>query len=86
MEKTMLKATPKSWFSWNFTVMGGAQPVADIDVSWWREKGLLTVQGTTYKVYREGLMSGAFILESARTVLGRATKPSAFRGPCLSPI
>jgi len=75
----MLKAIPKRWFSWNFTVMEGSQPVADIDVSWWREKGLLTIQGTTYKVYREGLMSGAFILESAGAVLARAEKPSAFR-------
>ena len=59
--------------------MDGAQPVADIDVSRWRERGLLTVQGLTYEVYREGQMSGAFILKSAGSVLARAKKPSAFR-------
>ncbi len=75
----MLKAIPNHWFSWDFTVMEGSQSVADIDVSSWREKGLLTVQGVTYEVYREGLMSGAFILESAGSVLARAEKPSAFR-------
>ena len=74
----MLKAIPKRWFSWDFTVMEGSQPVADIDVSWWREKGLLTVHGTDYTVYREGLMSGAFILELDGTVLARAEKPSTF--------
>ena len=74
----MLKAIPKRWFSWDFTVMEGSQPVADIDVSWWREKGLLTVHGIDYMVYREGLMSGAFILELDGTVLARAEKPSAF--------
>ena len=75
----MLTAIPKAWFSWDFTVLEGAQPVADIDVSWWRESGSLRVQGTSYQVYREGVMSGAFILESAGTVLARAEKPSAFR-------
>jgi hypothetical protein len=39
----------------------------------------LTVQGAKYKVYREGLLSGAFILESAGSVVARAEKPSAFR-------
>ena len=45
---------------------------------WWREKGLLTVHGIDYMVYREGLTSGAFILELDGTVLARAEKPSAF--------
>ena len=74
----MLRAIPKGWFSWDFTVMEGSRPVADIDISWWREKGVLTVEGKSYKVYREGLMSGAFILESGGSVLARAEKPSAF--------
>ncbi len=30
----MLNAIPKSWFSWDFTVLEGSQPVADIAVSW----------------------------------------------------
>jgi hypothetical protein len=75
----VLNAIPRSWFSWSFAVLEGAQPVADIDVSWWREKGELTVQGSPYKVYREGVLSGAFILESAGSVLAQAKKPSLFR-------
>ena len=75
----MLTAIPKHWFSWDFTVMEGAQPVGDIDVSCWREKGVVTVEGTDYRVYREGLMSGDFILASNDKVLARARKPSAFR-------
>ena len=73
----MLTAIPKHWFSWDFTITDGSQTLAQIDVSWWREKGVLTVQGTSYRVYREGLASGDFILESAVSVLARATKPSA---------
>ncbi len=75
----MLKLIPKGWLSWNFTALKELQAVADIDVAWWREKGVLFVQGAAYTVYREGLMSGAFILESAGSVLARAQKPSAFR-------
>ncbi len=74
----MLKAIPKRWFSWDFTIMEDSKPVSDIDVSWWREKGLLTVYGIDYMVYREGLMSGDFILELDSMVLSRAKKPSAF--------
>jgi len=75
----MLKLVPKSWFSWDFVITDGVSPIADIDVSWWREKGVLTVRGSTYDVYREGLVSGAFLLESSGSLLARAEKPSAFR-------
>jgi len=75
----MLNVIPKSWFSWDFVVTDGASPVAEIDVSWWREKGVLNVRGSVYEVYREGLMNGAFILESSGSVLARAEKPSALR-------
>lgn len=74
-----MKLTPRSCFSWNFEVLDDNDIVAHIDISGWREKGLLTVQGAEYPVYREGLMSGEFILESAGSTLARAWKPSAFR-------
>ena len=63
----------------DLSVVVESRPVADIDVSWWRETAVLTIEGRRYRVYREGLMSGAFILESAGTVLARAEKASAFR-------
>lgn len=75
----MLTATPKRWFSWDFTVQEGSNPVAKLDLSLWREKGTITVQGKDYRVYREGWMSGYYYLENAGAVLARAEKPSAFR-------
>lgn len=75
----MLKAIPKNWFSWDFTVIEDSTPVAEIAVSWWREKGELTVRGSAYRVYREGPMWGAFVLESGGAILARAEKPSALR-------
>jgi hypothetical protein len=74
----MLKAVPKTWFSWDFTIFEGDRPVADIDISWWRERGRLVVRDESYAVYREGLLSGAFVLEAEGRVLARADKPSAF--------
>ena len=48
-------------------------------MSWWREKGRLTIDGATYRVYREAPLSGAFVLEGAGGVLAQAVKPSVFR-------
>lgn len=75
----MLTTIPKSWFSWDLTVLEDSQPVAELHVSNWRERGKLTLQGKDYKVYREGVMAGAFLLESGETILARAIKPSPFR-------
>lgn len=72
-----LNAIPKRWFSWDFYVLDGARQVAEIDVAWWREQGQLTVEGVPYKVNREGLMSGDFVLEAAGAVMARAEKPEA---------
>ncbi len=74
----MLTANPQSWFSWDFTLVKNGESLADIDLSSWREKGALTVASSTYRVYREGLCSGAFLLESNGTVVARAHKPSAW--------
>jgi hypothetical protein len=75
----MLKMIPKP-FSWTFSVMDGSESVAHaVDRSWWADKGELTVEGVTYTARREGVMSGAFLLESTAGVVARATKPSALR-------
>lgn len=75
----MLKAIPKHWFSWDFRVMDGTRQVADMDLSFWRRKELLSIEGTPYKVFREGLVSGAYILETGGAVAARAEKPNALR-------
>jgi hypothetical protein len=77
--QAVLKLVPKHWFSWDFAVRDERGTVADIDISWWRERGVLTVQGASHPVYRQRLMSGDFILESAGSILARAWKSSAFR-------
>ena len=78
MHSTLI-ASPKRWSSWDFIVTAGSSPVAQIESAWWAEKGVLTIEGVPYRVYREGMMSGDFIIESAGSVLARAEKPSAMR-------
>jgi hypothetical protein len=75
----MLRVVPTHWYSWDVTVTDTSRPVADMTMSWWREKGALTIDGSTYRLYREAPMSGAFLLEQAGSVLARAEKPSIFR-------
>jgi hypothetical protein len=73
----MLTAIPRSWFSWDFALTDGNTPLGDIDFSAWREKGVLTIAGAPYRVYREAVL-GPYVLESAGHVVARAVKPSAF--------
>lgn len=77
----MLTATPRHWFSWDYSVATDHNHLADIDNSWWREKGTLTIEGQPYAVYRERALSGKFILESESdgAVVASAVKPSALR-------
>jgi hypothetical protein len=76
---SMLMLVPLSWFSWDFNVLQNGSPIAEIDIFSWQEKGVLAVGGSSYKVYREDLMSGHFILELNGALLAHAEKPSALR-------
>src|SRR5215471_21693467 len=76
-EVSMLRASPVGWFSWNFVLSEDGERVAEIDLAWLREAGQLSVGHDSYRVYREGIMSGAFILEKDGVQLARAEKPSA---------
>ncbi len=73
----MLRAVPNSWFSWDFTIFDGERAIGTIDLAWVREAGEMSLNGETFRVYREGLFGGAFILERDGQVLARAEKPSA---------
>jgi len=74
---SMLELVSLGWLSWDFSVLQNGSPIAEIDISSWREKGVLIVGGSSYNVYREGMMSGQFILELNGIQLASAEKPSA---------
>ena len=75
----MLRAVPKNWFSWKFEIFDGKVCVANLDLAWFREKGELAIQGRTFEIGREGIMSGVFLLRGDGRTIASATKPSAFR-------
>ena len=73
----MLSAVPDGWLSWDFTIFDDQKAIAKIDLAWVREAGELYLDGSSYRFFREGLLSGAFILEQEGRVLARAEKPNA---------
>jgi hypothetical protein len=74
-----LALVPKAWYSWDFSVIGGNRTLAVLDLSAWRERADIMIDGGTHRVFREGAVSGDFIIERGGLKLARATKPSAFR-------
>jgi hypothetical protein len=75
---SVLTLTPHNWFSWNFSLFDGERTLAEVNLSSWRERGTLMVEGVEYDVYRESPL-GDFLLQRSGSVLVRAEKPSAFR-------
>ena len=49
----MLQIEPMRWFSWDFTVERDGRPIAELDISGWRERGELIVDGVTYAITRD---------------------------------
>jgi hypothetical protein len=73
----MLTVIPKTW-SYAFRVMDGTRTVAEtVNVSWWRDKAQLSVEGTDYTVRRE--RSTSFLESAAAGVLARAERPRRWR-------
>jgi len=75
----MLRIVPKSLFNWTFKIFQGGQPIAVIDRSMVREAGELILEEAYYKLYREGLINGRYLLERDDAIVAWAEKPSAFR-------
>jgi hypothetical protein len=70
----MLRAAPQGIFSWDFTIFREDKAIADVDMSSWRERADLKVDGQIYSVYRESMLQGTFVLRSGDLVLARAQK------------
>ena len=76
----MLQIRPMRWFSWDFAVERNGREVAELDISWWRERGALTIAGQTYAIAREGLIAGDFRMTAPdHSVVATASKPSVLR-------
>ncbi|MGD0760212.1 MAG: hypothetical protein ABR921_15025 [Candidatus Sulfotelmatobacter sp.] len=65
---------PRSWLSWDFSVVRGDSVVAEIKISRWWKNGVLKVGGLHYAAYRERAIGGSFTLALAATQLARAER------------
>ncbi|MBN2216561.1 MAG: hypothetical protein JW719_04210 [Pirellulales bacterium] len=74
----MLRAHPKSIFSWNFSITKGSVLVANLTMNWMGERGSLDVHGARYDLYRQGWLHGAFVIATDRLVVAQAGKSSPF--------
>jgi hypothetical protein len=75
----MIEAIPKRLLSNDFVLRSSDEAPVLLDVSGWRERAEFELNGNPYRLYREGLASGAFVLEQDGSVVARAYKESAFR-------
>jgi hypothetical protein len=75
----MWQIIPERWFSWNFKVTEGAQLVADLDISSWRDRGELHVEGQSYAISRKNWLSRTITLEDGARVLATAERLRFFR-------
>lgn len=74
----MIEAVPRGIFSNGFQLQQDGRVIAELNASSWREKADVQIDGETFRLYREGMMSGAFLLEWNGDTLARAIKPSVF--------
>ena len=75
----MLQLIPQGWLGWNFDVLVHGNKIAEINTTTLPESAKLSIDGASYRAYREGMFSGEFFLESDGQTIARAQKPSAFR-------
>jgi hypothetical protein len=73
----VLQLVPESWLTWNFDVLENNRKLAEIKTSTLPESGKLSIEGSHFRAYREGMFSGEFFLEKDGQTIARAQKPSA---------
>lgn len=75
----MLQAVPIGWFSTKYELLKRDIPVGRLEMAWGGESASMEIDIETFRLYREGWMSGPFLLESdTRGILAIAEKTSAF--------
>ena len=73
-----IRAKPKHLFSWSFDLYREGLLLASFDMSWLREGGRFDWSGREYRLSREGLWSGDFLLTTGPETPARAHKESPF--------
>ena len=66
-------------FKWQFHIFQDDEQVADIDLNLLKEGADIEIKGETFRMFREGLVSGDFVLQAYGKEIVRADKPSVFK-------
>ncbi len=74
----MLRAIPKSWYSQDYVILENDTKIASVDFAMWREAAELTTRDASFRMFREGLINGSFVLKAGVSTVALAEKPSAF--------
>jgi hypothetical protein len=74
----VLLATPQNIISWSFAVQRDGEAIADIDMSWFRERAGVSIGGQSYIFSRENMLLGTFALWQGERMLAHAQKTSVF--------
>lgn len=74
----MLQIVPESWLTWNFDVLEDDRRIASIKTTLLPESGSFSIDGSSFRAYREGMISGKFLLDGESGTIACAEKPSAF--------
>ena len=69
----------RSVFKWQFDIFENDSLVADIDLKIWKEGADIEIKGEPFRIYRDGMFRGPYVLEAHRTELVRAKKTSVFK-------
>lgn len=75
-----MEAIATGIFNLKFRLVGQNQRLlGELETSFLTSNGQLELEEGTYQLYREGWLTGDFLLELDGKVVARAVKPSAFR-------
>jgi len=70
---------PQGWLGWNFDLLDTDRKIAEIKTSTLPESGTLSIDGASYRAYRESMFSGDYFLDEDGQTIAQAQKPSPFR-------
>lgn len=74
----MLRAVPKSPFSWSFHISDGDRRVAELECAWLGQWGQLRIADAIFQLQRQHCWSGTFTLLHEGATVACAQKPSVF--------
>jgi hypothetical protein len=74
-----LVASPKGWLSPDFILQRNGSSTAELTANRWKPEARLEIGEGVFDLYREGRLSGEFVLARGDSIIARAKKPTFLR-------